>query len=208
MKKDHNLYFIPLLAEAFDQEDRTAALRAAIQEIIQLGDRPEYRKGFEQFLSFLAVGREQSLDKDDLDSIKSDILQIIISNSETDRLIEELLHKMGAEPGLALELYRDKELLETRPAPTKGNEAVFKNITPGDYTIKFSNGRVIWQGTITTKDVVWKSAFPDKDYKMVAAIEKEEPDCTKSVRILDGEMSLAIHAGLETGRISIVFLKD
>ena len=125
MKKDQNLYFIPILAEAFDQEDRTKALKAAIHEIIQLGNRPEYRKGFEQFIYFLASGQEQLLDKENLDSIKNTLLDNIMAYSEIDHLVEELLQKMGVQPDLILELYSEEELLATRPMPSEKNKAIF-----------------------------------------------------------------------------------
>jgi hypothetical protein len=207
MKNKNNLYFISILAEAFEQEDRATALKEALHEIIQLGNFPEYRKGFEQFLYFMASGQHQLSDDGDSNSIKNPILKKL-QNSEMDQLIKELLEQEDMRSCLELELYRDEKLLATQSKPSKKNKAFFKKITPGNYTIKFSNGRVLWQGVVVPKNVIWKHAFPKTAYKMAAATEKDELDNTESIQLLDGELLLTFHAGLETGRISIDLSKE
>lgn len=52
MNKD--LYFIPLLARAFDQADRVRALQKAFAEIERLGELEPYRFGLQQFHRFMA----------------------------------------------------------------------------------------------------------------------------------------------------------
>lgn len=52
MNKD--LYFIPLLARAYDASDRVAGLKNAFGEIQQLGQLKKHRVGLEQFHRFMA----------------------------------------------------------------------------------------------------------------------------------------------------------
>jgi hypothetical protein len=52
MNKD--LYFIPILARAFDQADRVEALQKALAEIERLGELEPYRFGLQQFHRFMA----------------------------------------------------------------------------------------------------------------------------------------------------------
>ena len=57
MTKD--LYFLSIIADALRQPDPKVALRAAIEEIITLGQRPEYARGFLQFQHFMAEVKEK-----------------------------------------------------------------------------------------------------------------------------------------------------
>ena len=50
---NRELYFIPLLARAFDVRDRPRALLQALSEIGRLGQLEEYRIGFRQFQRFM-----------------------------------------------------------------------------------------------------------------------------------------------------------
>jgi hypothetical protein len=203
MKNKNNLYFIPILAEAFDQKDRVGALKEALHEIIQLGNFPDFRKGFEQFLYFMAAGQHQFDSECDQDLPKKLVLQKL-KKPEMDQLIKELLEKENMGSRLKLELYRDEKLLATQSKPSKKNKAFFSKITPGNYTVKFSNGRVIWQETLEAKDLVWKNAFPGKMYRLAAATEDDQLESsTKTGLILDGEMILTVNAGPEFGAITI-----
>ena len=65
MPNDHRLYFIRILQAAFEQADRTQAVKTAIEEITSLGRVPEYREGFQNFQSLIgALDHQAALDKD------------------------------------------------------------------------------------------------------------------------------------------------
>ena len=57
-KKDNNLYFIPIIAKAFEHEELDVAFKIAITEIIELGQLPGYDQGFQQFEEFINAGLE------------------------------------------------------------------------------------------------------------------------------------------------------
>jgi hypothetical protein len=103
-----------------------------------------------------------------------------------------------------LELFREEKLIDSSPIPTQTEQVYFTEIRPGSYSIRFSNGRVLWEGTVEAKDIIWKIAFPNTDYPMAATTETDDRSQTKSISLLDGEIKLSFHAGLETGSISLI----
>jgi len=234
MKEDKNLYFIPILAKAFDSSDRAKAIKNALSEIIRLGESAEYKKGFEQFEQFIASGIQSlSEDSDDYTGLRDIVLQSLLTMlaSETfdgpeevrKSLIkriqavpelasryQELLEELSSEnePPLEVELYKNDQLLSAQPLPSEQQSVYFDQIAPGNYSIRLSNGRVLWEGNVEAKNVIWKSAYPEKAYPMAAATEKDESNRTKSFKLLKREMSLNFYAGMESGRIALFLTKD
>ena len=92
--------------------------------------------------------------------------------------------------------------------PSEQQGASFEQNESGNYSIRLSNGRVLWEGNIEAKDVIWKSAYPEKEYPMAAATQKDESNQTKSIKLLNREMSLNFYAGMESGRIALFLTKD
>ena len=237
MKADNNLYFIPILAKAFEGPDRTMAFKNALSEIIRLGESAGYKKGFKQFEQFIASGMqslsEDSGDSDDYTRLRDMVLQNLLtmlatdtfdgpeevresllkriqSNSDLASRYQELLEELSPEnePPLEVELYKNDELLSTQHLPSEQQGVSFDQIDPGNYSIRLSNGRVLWEGDVEEKDVIWKSAYPEKEYPMVAATEKDESNRTKSFKLLKREMTLNFYAGMESGRIALFLTKD
>jgi len=229
MKEDNNLYFIPILAKAFEGPDRATAFKNALSEIIRLGESPEYKKGFEQFEQFVASGL-QSLSEDSEDfarlrdfvfqrvitmlasdtfdgpeEVRNSLIKRIQANPDLARRYQELLEELSPdnEPPLEVELYKNNQLLSTQPLPSEQQSVYFDQIEPGNYSIRLSNGRVLWEGDIEAKDVIWELAYPEKEYPMAAATQKDEGNKTKSIKLLDGEMALNLYAGLESGGIEL-----
>jgi len=232
MIQDKNLYFIPILAKAFKSKNQTIAFKNALIEILRLGKIPEFKKGFEQFQMFISSGIQSlkgkseilnlyqdlilkrlliMLASDTLDSyqeIKKLLLQRIKDDQDIAQLYENIKHDIllekQVEPSLKLELFRNEYLIDSKPLPTRTESIFFTKIKPGKYSIKLSNGRLLWEGAVEAKDILWKMAFPDMDYPMAASTEEEERLKTKFINILDGEIELSFHAGLETGSISLI----
>jgi hypothetical protein len=176
------------------------ALKIALEEIFRLGKQKEYQKGFEQFIQFFTTGME------DLPEIINyqEVREYLLKNIKFDTERIKQYRKMFEEPPYTIELLKEEELISTVPLPGKKEPVFFNKIEPGDYILRLWNGRVIWQGRIDAKDVVWKHAFPKKVYPVAAATEKKEFVFTKSIELLGGEIILKIHPGLETGRISLL----
>ena len=234
MKEDNNLYFIPILAKAFEGPDRTAAFKNALSEIVRLGESAEYKKGFEQFEQFIASGQQSlSEDLDDNTRLRDMALQSLLTLLATDtfdgpeEVRESLIKRIQAtpdlasryqklleelspenEPSLEVELYKNDQLLGAQPLPSEQQGVYFDQIEPGNYSLRLSNGRVLWEGNIEAKDVIWKSAYPEKEYPMAAATQKDESNQTKSIKLLKREMSLNFYAGMESGRIALFLTKD
>jgi len=229
MEKDNNLYFIPILAKAFEIPDRAAAFKNALSEIIRLGKSAEYKKGFEQFEQFIASGIQSlSEDSDDYTRLRDMVLQSLLTMLATDTFdgpeevreslikriqsnpdlasrYQELLEELSPanEPALEVELYKNDELLSTQPLPSAQQGVYFDQIEPGNYSIRLSNGRVLWEGNVEAKDVIWKLAYPEKAYPMAAKTERDETNKTKSIKLLDGEIALSFYAGLESGGLEL-----
>ncbi|MCH7679637.1 hypothetical protein IID10_09785 [candidate division KSB1 bacterium] len=234
MKEDNNLYFISILAKAFEGPDRATAFKNALSEIIRLGESAEYKKGFEQFEQFIASGQQSlSEDSDDYTRLRDMALQSLLTMlaSETfdgpeevrKSLIkriqatpdlasryQELLEELSPEnePSLEVELYKNDQLLGAQPLPSEQQGVYFDQIEPGNYSIRLSNGRVLWEGNVEAKDVIWELAHPEKEYPMAAATQKDESNQTKSIKLLKREMRLNFYAGMESGRIALFLTKD
>ncbi|MCH8021405.1 hypothetical protein IH785_16295, partial [candidate division KSB1 bacterium] len=108
MKADNNLYFIPILAKAFEGPDRTAAFKNALSEIVRLGESVEYKKGFEQFEQFIASGIQSlSEDSDDYTRLRDMALQSLLTMLATDtfdgpeEVRKSLMKRIQATPELA-----------------------------------------------------------------------------------------------------------
>jgi len=76
------------------------------------------------------------------------------------------------------------------------------NVTPGQYTLALATGRVIWQGVLTEQDLVWRVAFPGRPLDL-AADTGEAAQPTLEIPLLDGELTIRVLPGLESGRIEI-----
>ena len=231
MKAKNLLYFIPILAKAFERPDSETAFKEAIEEIQRLGKLPEYEVGYEQFKSFMKAGIEGIEDEPGkLSAIKETVLERIITALATDTFIgseevkSELLKRIHDDPEieqqyektvselyppqekyhpLALELFKNDSLIVTHSLPEATKEIVYNNIDEGNYILKLSNGRVLWEGNIDRNHIMWEHAFPGKALPMVADTGETEVEPTMVTSLLDGEITIKLFAGLETGRIVI-----
>jgi len=79
--------------------------------------------------------------------------------------------------------------------------AIIGNVLPGRYTVRFSNGRVLWEGELSKEDLLWAYAFPGKDLAMAAETEVSQGKPTRTISLLSGEIMLSVFAGLESGQI-------
>lgn len=231
MDKENNLYFIPIIAKAFESSEPTAAFRDALEEIIRLGKSPEYKEGYKQFEHFLTAGLEGLSEDPEMFSklqesilnnlfialatdtfegsneIKNALLKRIQANPEISQKYEKILSEISTyseeKPLYKFELFKEGEFVEAKQLSEETNELYFRNIEPGLYSIKLSNGRVLWEGNVEAKDVIWEEAFPGRDYSMAADTEEAESKPTRTEEILNGEITLAFYAGLESGRIKL-----
>ncbi len=231
MKAKYLLYFIPILAKAFERPDSETAFKEAIDEIQRLGKLPEYEEGYEQFKSFMKAGIKDSKDEPGkLSALKETVLERIITALATDTFIGseevriELLKQIQDNPELkqqyektvlelfppqeeyhppAFELYKNDSLIPAHSITEATKEIVYTNIDAGNYTLKLSNGRLLWEGNVNRNHIMWEHAFPGKALPMAADTGETEIEPTMVTAILNGETTIKIYAGPETGRIVI-----
>jgi hypothetical protein len=223
------LYFIPIIARALRSEDPKKAMEEAFSEIRELGNQPEYKEGFRQFVEFVNTVLKPSADESELriQQIR-DAVDRLIYDLTTDTLgvdeeqKEALIESIRSIPEWNAEYEKVKELAQAFQAPEtpieievlKGDRIIgsctvslepttIGGITPGTYTVRFSNGRVLWEGDLSRQELLWAFAYPEKDLPMAAETEPSQREPTKTLSLLSGELIMQVFAGIETGEIRL-----
>ena len=227
MIADKKLYFIPVIARALQSGDPRRALEEAFEEIKELGKEAEYQEGYQQFREFIKTALTPSgkvsdervqLLKDAIfrllrdlatDTFEGDedqkevLLGILRSYPEWDaeyiRMTEKLQALFPPNIQLRVELLRGDRIIGSFPLSPE--PAVIGSVTPGSYTVQFSNGRVLWEGELSKEDLLWAFAFQGRDLAMAAATEVPRGKPTRTISLLGGEIMLSVFAGLESGQI-------
>lgn len=228
MDESKGLYFIPMIARALESKDPKGALREAFDKIAELGRRSEFQEGFRQFNEFIKAAAAASREKpgnrtepilDSIDRLIHDLATDTFDGEEDKRnsLIEALAHfpnwhrdyertrkeseEFAAHEPVEIEVLRDGKRVGS--CAVSQDTAPIKPIFPGWYTIRLSNGRVLWEGRIDVKEVFWADAHPEEDLPLAAETAKTGAPPTKKIVILDGELEMNIFAGLEAGVLTI-----
>ena len=233
MTDDNSLYFIPIIARALRHDDPRRAMQQAFHEIRELGKQPEYKEGFRGFQDFARAGLKP-LEEDPekgMQLVRNAIYRLIYDlatdtfegdekqaeslitalrshpewNAEYERITGEARQFLAPETPIEVEIVKEKETIGSMPISSL--PACVSSIKPGSYTIRLSNGRVLWEGELTREDVIWTFAFPAKDLAMAATTEPQQREPTKAVSLLGGELVMYVFAGLEAGEIRIESLK-
>jgi hypothetical protein len=221
------LYFIPLLARAIESGDQKQAMKGAFDEIEKVGNQPGYEEGFQQFQEFIksafSPSDEESNEK--IRSIRNAIYRLIYDlvtdsfegdenlkdafisaikrnprwNAEYERLESEMQDYLAPDSPIQIEILRENQVIDA--VHMTAETITVSPIFPGQYTMRFSNGRILWEGDLTREDLIWTYAYPDQDISMAAETEDFRQEPVKTISLLDGEIVLRIFAGLESGRI-------
>jgi len=222
-----NLYFIPIIANAFDSAYPDKSIHDAIDEITKLGKLDEYKDGYELFKKFVeevihsqTVNKEkknkvfdkiitQILSEDtDLSEEKLKILSLIQSSSMLNERYKKLYEEYFKQISLEIELYKDGSKVSSKPIEKYSTEIIFKEIEPGHYSINLSNGRMLWESEITKREIIWDDAFPGVSYPMAADSGEEKIHPTISEELVVGEIALSIFPGLEEGMIVLKLSRE
>lgn len=229
MIADKKLFFIPIIARALQSHDPKQALEEALEEIRELGKESEYQEGYEQFREFIktamAPPAEDSehrvrLLKEAIHRLVHDLAMDTFEGDEEQK--ESLLGALRSYPEWNAQYLRIVEELhglflpnmELKVEVLKGNRSIgsfpispapatIGAVTPGKYTVQFSNGRILWEGELAKEDLIWAYAFPGKDLAMAAETDASKREPTKKISLLNGEITLSVFAGLEAGQIRI-----
>jgi len=223
MSRDKNLYFLPIIAKAFDSLDDGQSLNQAIQRIIELGELPEYEKGYKQFLAFVNYGMEKNhnvkIDEiklrlteklatgeiDGPDEVGESLLEGILKEdklrSEFNRIKSNLHSDVPDDYSLEIQLFKGDKFIEEFSYNSKSPLYEFRRIYTGYYTIKLSNGRILWQSELELNDLVWKEAFPDQEYELAADTTGELGETSLDKTLSEKSLRVRVYPGLESGRI-------
>lgn len=229
MTKD--LYFLPIIAEAFKQPEPKEALEEAIEEIKTLGQRPEYAQGFLQFQRFMAEvkGNAEKLSKKPVDVVSDEIrflsLQVASDLLEDDpkeaqaardligtqphwqEEFEEVCRETakskmaGRTPEIIIE--RNKERIDSTHCERLPISKEIRSLRPGHYVIRMDTGRVIWQEELTERELIWSAAFPGQALELAADTGEPTVRTTREITLLNGELTIRVFPGTESGRLEL-----
>jgi hypothetical protein len=226
-----DLYFIPLIAQALEQSDRAAALQAAFARIRALGQEPEHQVGFAQFQRFMeqaARGAESA--EPDVDASVSALVSELAMELATDAFkgteaerdaVLDLIHarpewrdefdamREDARRGHSRYSHWDFVLECEGMAPrtlsfTVDSEAVgVAGLLPGRFALRLDTGRLLWEGELTARDLLWTAAHPGEPLAMAADSGDESATPSREESLLEGEFVLRVYPCLENGVLEI-----
>lgn len=223
-----DLYFIPILARALKQQRTRAALREAFVEIERLGRKPSYERGLAQFHRFMAevhAARERAdevqrlneeglvieavfgmpLDDEDQRRISLELIRSTDAWAEYEQVRSELAHIDASPFQSDIRLVRGEQVVGAVTLREKSPTASIANIVPGDYELVLGTGRVLWEGALTAADCIWTAAFPGAPVALAADTEQAERHITREIPLLEGELTLRVHPGIEAGRLELTW---
>lgn len=229
MTKD--LYFLSIIAEALKQPEPKAALRAAIEEIKTLGQRPEYKQGFLQFQRFMAEvkGNSEKLSQKPVD-IVSDEIRYLLLQVASDLLEEDpkeaqaILDLVGLQPRWQEEfenlrretskskmplmfpeiiIERNGEHIGSTPRERPPVTKEIRNVKPGNFAARLDTGRVIWEEELTERELIWAAAFPERALDLAADTGDATARKTREITLLNGELTIRVFPGTDSGRLEL-----
>jgi hypothetical protein len=226
-----NLYFIRILADALKGPDPEPEIRKAFSEIEELGRQSEYKQGYHQFRLFMdkikESGNLESVDPEDLihemihdlifqlatglfdreSNEGRQLLDLIRSNQKWQKEFEELsaqeMESEGLSGQIKIIVTKNGNAIGSMPAKPSAFVQNISNVTPGHYDIMLSTGRLIWQGYLKEEDLFWSSAFPEQAFDLAADTGESVKRITKEVKTLDGEITIRVYPGIESGHIEV-----
>jgi len=228
MSDSKRLYFIPLIDDALGSDNPELALMEAFKKIHDLGITQEYKEGFAQFRIFMktiveahveASPDHEQLIREDIHNLINDLIMDSFAGSEEEKkaLIEafarndkwrteyeriksELADFMETPPPMGIEVLKDGEPIVSFAVTEVPINLM--NIDSGQYTVRLSNGRILWEGNLLKKHLIWLEAYGDDDLPMAAKTEDNDADrSTVSDPLMGGELTMAVIPGLKSGEI-------
>ena len=175
-----DLYFIPIIIEAFKQPDKSGALKKAFEQIEQLGKLDRYNQGWRQFCLFMNETFSSAED------------------CSPEQLEEKLISTFKRPDLFNLTIEKDGLSVETLTFSYTGDSRTATNIMPGSYKLVFESGLCLWQGTVNAEDVL------RPDFKMAAESEAKKPQAKRTIPILGQTGEINFYAGFGSGSMEIV----
>ena len=223
-----DLYFIPVLDKAFRQTKPWVALKDAFDEIKRLGKQEQYREGFVNFVRFMGqICKYQELRKSDsmrqliaeiatetfdgTEKEKQAVIKVIMSRAEFKAECETICKEAGVDQDkytdVVIQVFCQKRLIGEKAFTKIPDRKSIEGILPGSYMFRLNIGRVIWQGNLTGKDLIWIEAFGAKRLDLAAETENNKRIPTRKIVLLGGDVVLRTFAGVESGSIEVELTK-
>ncbi len=181
----NDLFFVPMITHALQQPDPKAAMLEVFEEIRRMGRESRHARGYEQFLQFM-----ESVDKARL-------------QETPEELGAEILAAMERPSGIEIIIERNDEVTATCSFEQPSGTRSVDGIAPGDYRVKLDTGRVLWEGCLAERDLLWSKAFPGEPLKMAADSGQPIGNPTREISLLEGTVILRVFAGVESGFMEI-----
>jgi hypothetical protein len=222
-----DLYFIPLLQKALAEPDREGSVTEAFVEIERLGSQPKYAKGLVQYRLFMeTVLTSASLAHTGKPFRILDLVDQLVSELATDSFEGSGQEREQAREFLAslryqtdrsdspsspapcfphIELIIEKDGIRMHSFPASGApvRTTLPYVEPGAYALRLSTGRLLWEGDIEEKDLHLPTAFPGRALALAADTGGLPRQASREIELLEGEVTLQVFPGLETGQIEI-----
>lgn len=93
--------------------------------------------------------------------------------------------------------------LDPIPVPDSGNPIRLGPILPGTCVIELSSGWLLWEGTLSAKELLWDLAFPRKDLPVAADSGDNDEIASRILAMPDESFSAIVLPGLESGWLQI-----
>ena len=222
-----DLYFIPLLARALAGTEPRAGLATAFAEIRRLGQQARFAAGYAQFETFMRVAAERlapPLPALVLGLIAEFSAPVIPLDPETAEAFKEMLARHPAWQDLAdairrmcedtrdlavtfrITVLRDGHAIGAITIDPVHLSGAIAQVQPGNYVIALDTGRILWEGSLTSVDLLWSKASPGQPLPLAATTAATSVQPARDETFLDGELRMQIFAGLESGRLQIQHL--
>jgi len=177
-----DLYFIPIIIEAFKQPDESGALKKAFEQIEQLGKLARYSQGWRQFCLFMNETFSSAED------------------CRPEQLEEKFIDTFKRPDLFNLTIEKDGLAVETLTFRYTGDSRTVTNITPGSYKLTFESGLCLWQGTVSSSDVLIPEAYPEANLPMAA----DDIGENRKIPLFGQAGEIKFYAGIGSGSMEIV----
>jgi len=181
-----DLYFLPIIAEALQGAEVDQAILEAILLIEEMGLDDRYRRGYGQFLRFIAWA----------DSARH--------RHADDGPTSDTRRGLGRGASVVVLVERERKILAALPPDRTEAPWIVEGITPGRYRLITDTGWVLWEGDISTRDVLWVEAYGRRAIEMAADTGQATRWPTREIAIANAGLTLRIYAGIETGTLEIM----
>ncbi len=226
---NRELYFIPIIARAFEERDTSRALSDAMARILELSRDRAYAQGYSQFTRFMddvsrrwAEGWKEAMEAEAARAMIVALGTETLEGGEAERqaarrMIDarpswrdelrrfETETRVTDEVGTALRflLKRGDDVLGHVICEVPGRRRFAAEIVPGHYELVLDSGLLLWERHLRARELLWSLAFPGQELDLAADTGESQLQPAVEDTALGGELILRAFPGLESGRLEV-----